>query len=303
MVALDEHLTIDQGSWFRSLSVPPKVKSLGAYVRGAGFASVSPGSPYPPIRQSANRASVITGRTLSAYKFIYITDGSGIFSSEFHRDEPVRTGDMIMLFPQVWHRCHPLPNTGWKEYWIEFDGDYIRRLMDHAGFNSDAPIQYVGINDAILDLFLKAIAHLKNAPPEYPLLLGSLAAQMVTQVLSTMKKPDKNSQSDGAIIREARRWLIHDSGSTENLSNLASQLNVSYHTFRHRFKAETGVSPRQFALEARLRKASDLLLRTEAPPGAIAELCGMNSQYFSKLFKKKIGLTPTDFRQQRRKRK
>jgi AraC-like DNA-binding protein len=216
MVALDEHLTIDQGSWFRSLSVPPKVKSLGAYVRGAGFASVSPGSPYPPIRQSANRASVITGRTLSAYKFIYITDGSGIFGSEFHRNEPVRTGDMIMLFPQVWHRCHPLPNTGWKEYWIEFDGD---------------------------------------------------------------------------------------SGSTENLSNLASQLNVSYHTFRHRFKAETGVSPRQFALEARLRKASDLLLRTEAPPGTIAELCGMNSQYFSKLFKKKIGLTPTDFRQQRRKRK
>jgi AraC-like DNA-binding protein len=304
MVALDEHLTTNQGSWFRSLSVPPKVKSLGAYVRGAGFASVPPGSPYPLIRQPvAGRASVITGRTLSTYQFVYIIDGSGVFSSEFHRDEPIRTGDIIMLFPQVWHRYHPLQNTGWKEYWIEFDGDYIRRLMDHTGFNSDAPIQYVGINDAILDLFLKVIAHLKNEPPEYPLLLGSLAAQMVAQVLSTVKKPGQNSQSDGAIIREARRWLIHDSGSTENLRNLASQLNVSYHTFRHRFKAETGISPRQFALEARLRKASDLLLRTEAPPSAIAELCGMNSQYFSKLFKKKIGLTPTAFRQQRRNRK
>ncbi|HEY1790252.1 MAG TPA: AraC family transcriptional regulator [Verrucomicrobiae bacterium] len=300
MPVLDEFITTDKDSWFRYLLVTPKAKSLGAYVRGAGFASVLPRSPYPPNGHSNGHASVMAGRTLPCYQFVYITHGSGVFSSQTHQNEPVGAGDMIMVFPQVWHRYAPLPDTGWREYWIEFDGDYVRRLMTQTGFTPDSPVQYLGIHDSILDLFLKALAWLKNEPPEYPLLLGSLATQMIAQALSTAKWQSQNGQSDAAIIREARRWLIHDPGSAENLSDLASQLNVSYSTFRHRFKAETGISPRQFALEARIRKASNLLARTEAAPHAIAELCGMESHYFSKWFKKKIGLTPTAYRQRHR---
>lgn len=285
MAVVDKLITTDEESWSRYLPVTPKVKSLGAYVRGAGFASVSPHSLYPP----------------PSYKFVYITHGSGVSSSRSQQNEPVRAGDLIIVFPRVWHHYRPLPDTGWREYWIEFAGDYIRRLMNQTGFTSDAPVQYIGIHDSILDLFLKALAWLKNEPPEYPLLLGSLAAHMIAQVLSTAKGQSQNSQSDAAIIREARRWLIHDLGSAENLSDLASQLNVSYSTFRHRFKAETGISPRQFALDARIRKASNLLVRTGAAPRAIAKLCGMESHYFSRWFKKKIGLTPTAYRQRHRK--
>jgi len=310
MAVLDEFLTTDNESWFRRLPVTPKAKSLGAYVRGAGFASVPPRSCSPSPFPSNGHSSLMTGRTLTSYQFVYITHGSGVFSLQSHRNEPVRAGDMLIVFPGVWHSCQPLPGTGWRQYWIEFDGHYIRRLMDQTGFTSDAPVRHLGIHDRILDLYLKAIAHLKNEPPEYPLLLGNLAALLIAQVLSTTKnqkpantrKRSQNGHLDATVIREARRWLIHDPDSTENLNNLASQLNVNYSTFRHRFKAETGTSPRQFALEARIRKASELLVQTEAAPRAIAELCGMQSQYFSRLFKKKIGLTPTAFRQQHRNR-
>lgn len=301
MTVVDESLITGGGSWFRYLPVTPNVESLGAYVRGAGFASVRPRSSYPRKRQSNGHDSPMNGRARHAYRFVYITDGSGVFSSQFHRNDPIRAGDIIIVFPGFWHRYHPLPDTGWREYWIEFDGDHIRRLMNQTGFTSEAPVQYVGIHDGIIDLFLKAISHLKNEPPEYPFLLGTLAAQIIAQVLSTAKRQSQVNQPNAAVIREARRWLIHDPDSAENLNTLASQLNVNYSTFRHRFKAETGVSPRQFALEARIRKASDLLVRTEAAPRAIAELCGLKSNYFSRWFKKKSGLTPTAFRRRHRK--
>jgi AraC-like ligand binding domain len=205
MAVSDECLAMDKGAWFRYLPVTQKVRSLGAYVLGAGFASVSPHSPYSLHRHPGDRATTTIRRTHPAWRFVYITRGSGVFSSKGHQDEPVQAGDVIVVFPRVWHRYHPLPNTGWKEYWIEFDGDYIRRLMKQTGFSPNTPIHHVGIHDGILDLFLKAIAHLKNEPPEYPLLLGSLATQIIAEVVSAIKRGNDNGNSDATVIREARR--------------------------------------------------------------------------------------------------
>jgi AraC-like DNA-binding protein len=300
MVLPDKPSTTDDTTWFRHLRVSPKLKSIGAYVCGAGFASAPPQPVDLSAQDSANDRGATNARRLQCYRFVYITNGSGVFQSRSHRDKPIQAGDMIMAFPKFAHRYRPLPDTGWKVYWIEFDGDYIRRLMAQTGFSWNEPVQYVGIHDAVLDLFLNVIAILKNEPPEYPLLLGSPAAQLIAQVVSTIKAQNHQNHSKATVIRETTSWLVQDRTPAENLKTLASRLNVSYSTFRHRFNAETGISPRQFALDARIRKASDLLAHTEAAPRAIAQLCGIETSYFYRLFKKRIGVTPTAFRQRQR---
>jgi AraC-like DNA-binding protein len=284
-------------TWHRTLRVSPRVKSLGAYVLGAGFATIPPHSPYPPYQRMAGYACATRGRTLPAYHFVYITRGAGIFASKSCHNEPVQAGDIFILSPQVWHRYHPSPKTGWSEYWIDFDGDYIRRLMAHKEFSKDEPVCCIGVQESILDLFLKAIELLKNKPTEYQLLLGALAAQTIVQVLSALKRQSHENRSDAAIIREAKRWLIHESTQSENLDDLASRLKISYSSFRKLFKAETGVSPHQFVLEVKMQKASNLLAGTEVALHLVAEQYGMEPGYFSRLFKKKIGLTPSAFRQ------
>lgn len=287
----------DERTLFRYMPVSPRIKSLGAYVLNGGFTVVTPNSPYPAYQHPPDHHCVTHGRMLSTYLFVYITRGAGVFGSKLRDNQAVCAGDLIALFPRVWHYYHPLSNTGWDEYWIEFDGDYLRRLMKGGEFSPNEPIRHIGVHDDLLDLFLRAVELLKKEPPEYQLMLGTLTALIITQVLSALKQRNRDSRAGSHIIREAKRWLAHDPIESENMDRLASRLNMSYSSFRRLFKIETGFAPRQFALEAKLQKARDLLVRTDAAPHLIAEQCGMDSHYFSRLFKKKLGLTPTAFRQ------
>ena len=47
-----------------------------------------------------------------------------------------------------------------------------------------------------------------------------------------------------------------------NVERLARELNVSYSSFRQAFKAQTGVSPKQYQLQYPLNKARKIFWRT-----------------------------------------
>ncbi len=277
----------------------PEAQLWGAYVKNVGFAVIPPNilySPYNEDHPPDHRDPWNPGRILHAYAFVYITRGAGEFDSKPSGTQPLRAGDLLVLFPGILNRYRPLQGVGWDEYWLEFDGDYIRRLMEHGEFSPEHPILHIGLRDEILDLFLTAIELSRNEPPHYHLVLSTLATQAIARLLSALKSQSHEGRPVPEIIREAKRWLLCEP-ARENLDHLAARLNMSYTAFRRLFKAETGYSPRQFALEARLRKAADLLDRTDTPVHEIAEQCGMESvYYFSRLFKKKTGLAPTAFR-------
>lgn len=82
--------------------------------------------------------------------------------------------------------------------------------------------------------------------------------------------------------------------SEEKLVHLAS---LSASRLRYLFLAQTGVSPRHFLEEQRLRRARELLSLSQLTVGEISEELGFASPfYFTLRFKKKIGESPRAFR-------
>jgi AraC-like DNA-binding protein/mannose-6-phosphate isomerase-like protein (cupin superfamily) len=288
----------DLRTFFRYLPVSPESRAWGAYVLDAGFALIPPGMTYPPCRHPADHDFTWElGRVLHAHQFIYITRGRGRFESGVGGGHEIQAGDLFVVHPEVWHRYRPHPETGWDEYWIEIDGDYIRRLMKHEAFRQETPVHHLGAQPALLQLYTDALDLLRRQPAEFQFLLGALAVQIMAQTLSARQRQSIEGRPVDDIIKEAKRLLIRPQGRAMPLEAFAAQFNMSYSAFRRLFKARTGYAPRQFAVEVGLERAKDLLRRSAQPIHAIAEECGFQSPfYFSRFIKQRTGLSPTEFR-------
>ncbi len=104
----------------------------------------------------------------------------------------------------------------------------------------------------------------------------------------------------GAIARLAeairsqpeRRWTAED---------MAKKVGVSHSHFNKLFRRATGKSPRAFAIDARIDQARSLLAFSELPIGRIAEMLGYpDSHSFSKQFRARTRLTPSEWRSGKR---
>jgi len=86
-----------------------------------------------------------------------------------------------------------------------------------------------------------------------------------------------------------------------DLEALAQSLNMSYSGFRAAFRKATGFSPRQYHLQIRINEAKELLANTSLSAGEIAAHVGFSSPYyFSRIFSKKVGASPTAYRRRLR---
>ena len=81
------------------------------------------------------------------------------------------------------------------------------------------------------------------------------------------------------------------------ISKLAEKCMVSTRYFAELFSAYFGVSPKEYIIRMQIESAKNLLISSDMPIGEVAESCGFSDvYYFSKIFKKEVGDTPTSFR-------
>ena len=82
------------------------------------------------------------------------------------------------------------------------------------------------------------------------------------------------------------------------MEELAVELGVGYSWFRKMFQHYTNLAPVQYFLQLKINKAKDLLVSTSLSVIEIAMITGFESQfYFSKFFKKQMGMSPLKLRE------
>ena len=83
------------------------------------------------------------------------------------------------------------------------------------------------------------------------------------------------------------------------LAEIAILVNSSPTNLSHLFKEETGVTPIEYLIRLRMRKARELLMTTFLSIKQIMAAVGYNSKsHFARHFKKQIGVTPSEYRKQ-----
>jgi AraC-like DNA-binding protein len=265
-----------------------------------GEVTVPPGSEYPPTRHpSGHHFDWKHGRVLAEYQILFISKGGGTFESDRSKRARVKEGDVFLLFPGVRHRYRPDPATGWTEYWIELEGEAIRRLQENRIIDPRRPLYSRAPTGNIRAVFVEARRLATAKPPDFSVQLGLLGLQILTLLHRRRGPKHSTPPRMDLLVSEAQTQMASPVTLARTPPELARDLGVAYSYFRRRFKEQTGMSPKEYQSELRLRRVKSLLQNTNRSIKEISEELGYYSPFHLSLdFSKRTGLSPSKWRLQ-----
>lgn len=273
----------------------------GVNVHTIGHHVHAPHRTYPdPEHPSTHLFEWEKGRRLQEFQIVYIAKGKGIYEGENLPPMELGAGTIMLHFPGVWHRYKPTSETGWEEFWVGFDGHFAEYLMRQECFDPHKPLIPIGFNAEFLNIFIRLIDLVKYEGIAFRQISSCLVIQMLGLVYSSALMEGKTRLRQEQVI-EAIRFTIHEQWEQNpDFEQLAAAHHVSYSWLRKAFRTITGTSPGQYLLDLKIEKAGQMLRETALTVAEIANRTGFESEfYFSRIFKKKTGFTPSEYRKGR----
>lgn len=272
--------------------------SWGVNVSTVGRHVHPPHKPYPdPLHPDPYCFSWSEGRCLHEFQLVFIARGSGRFEHAFCPESLVEAGTVMLLFPGVWHRYRPHEASGWEELWVGFDGPYARYLMQQDCFDPHHPLIRIGFQTECWDVLARLIDTVKYEGVAFRQLASCLVIQLLGLVYASALLKEAPQLRQEQIVRSIRYQIHRRWAEDLDFEALAGEHHVSYVWFRKVFKEITGTSPGQYHLQVRIAQAARMLRETGLSVSEIAWKSGFASEfYFSRIFKKKMGCSPSSYR-------
>ncbi|MBN2262117.1 MAG: AraC family transcriptional regulator [Prolixibacteraceae bacterium] len=282
---------------FKYLTVSDDDIQWGLYINVAGISEILPRSIYPlPKHPGSHFFNWENGRILNEFQINYITNGNGIIETRKGTYKIV-PGTLLILFPGMWHRYKPETKTGWTEHYIGFNGEITNILFKNKIFSDQAPVLRIGFQNSILQEFNDIIGLAKDERPGFQHECAGKLVYLLARVISIFKNNEFANKEMERNIRKACLYLRDNLHRNLNIEEVSQRYHVSYSNFRRLFKRYTGMSANQYHLNLRIQKSKELITNSDKSIKAIANELGFESiHYFSRLFKQKEGMCPTEFK-------
>lgn len=166
-------------------------------------------------------------------------------------------------------------------------------LLDAALPQTEPLIARADSNGFLLDAFTAAFYYYSEASAAHAVLplYGQLIVGLLTSCQPSRRHSDTVQQIEDHILQ-------HFPDCSYNLNSYLNSLPFNTEYLKKMFKRETGLTPLQYLTDKRLESAARTLV-TFCGKGNISEtahLCGFSDPlYFSRLFKKKYGVSPRGY--------
>jgi two-component system, response regulator YesN len=183
---------------------------------------------------------------------------------------------------------------------VTFEEVYNRMTRDNS-------LTFEGIKNSMIGLVTGFAARWKNAAGNYYDVLKDIIGTEQKEELyatsrsfleRTVKRLAEGRQlKANTIIEKANRYMEQNFTREISLEEVAREVNLSPYYFSRFYKEEAGINFSDRLTEIRMDKAKELLRKDEYSIKDVCYMTGyMEPNYFSKIFKKVTGVTPTEYK-------
>ncbi|MBQ8657275.1 MAG: helix-turn-helix domain-containing protein [Prevotella sp.] len=251
------------------------------------------------------------------YELNFVEHAPGVRRIVGDSSEVIGEYDLVLItsadLEHVWeqHECH---SEDVHEITIQFDID-----LSESGFLNRNP--FLSIRDMMLQARKGLCYPMAAIMRVYPLLIGLSQVKdgfyAVTQFLSILYELSRcdgartlasssyakvDVQSDSRRVLKVKNYISTHYQEDLRLADLASLAGMSSSAFSRFFKLRTGRNLSDYIIDQRLGYASRQLVDTSKSISEISFACGFNNlSNFNRIFKKKKGCSPSEFRENYRK--
>lgn len=107
----------------------------------------------------------------------------------------------------------------------------------------------------------------------------------------------RTRQVEDAVIARCQTWIAAHYQQANPVRNMVRLSGLAERTFMRRFQRATGMAPLEYVHALRLEEAKQMLEAGDQPVEAVALEVGYeDAGYFSRLFRRKVQLTPAQYR-------
>jgi transcriptional regulator GlxA family with amidase domain len=107
----------------------------------------------------------------------------------------------------------------------------------------------------------------------------------------------RTRQVEDAVIARCQTWIAEHYPEPNPVRSMVRLSGLAERTFKRRFQQATGMPPLEYVHALRLEEAKQMLESGDLPIEAIANEVGYeDAGYFSRLFRRKVNLTPAQYR-------
>ncbi|MBQ7225397.1 MAG: helix-turn-helix domain-containing protein [Clostridia bacterium] len=225
------------------------------------------------------------------FYLMYIIEGELLLDMpDFKRT--ICRGDAFIIPPKHMYRYSGSERIYYL--YVHFTGSYASRLLKECGFDSlpcvienDFSTKLQKSFNSMIDIFLQD-EHLSIQR------CACLLQEILLSICMTMLDSKNNSP-----IKTSLKFIHSAFTERIDVPYLAGLEKLSISHYTTIFKKQTGKSPNEYIIDLRLQLAQNFLCSTNMSVKQISHRVGYADQYFfSRLFKKRLGVSPQVYRKQ-----
>ncbi|MCR2807532.1 AraC family ligand binding domain-containing protein [Paenibacillus soyae] len=231
------------------------------------------------------------------YKIHCILEGEGDFeiAGNAYRLGP---GDGFLITPGEVARYAADGTRPWRYCWIGFDGIKAATLLGQAGLSHESPV-FSAADAAYYEGMIERMERTGSMKAGRVIRLTGLLYEWLSAIVEAQAGEPAFSEprSRDRYVAQVVHLIETNYASRLAVADIARFVGLQRSYLNALFQEVMGCSIQQHLIAYRMRRAGDLLVTTQLSVGDIARSVGYDDPLlFSKMFRKTMGASPTDYR-------